>query len=295
MKTERLVVIIPTKNRRALLERALGSALSQSYQNFRVVITNDGSTDDTQAYLDSLKDPRIRVIHHEKSRGVRAGYNNGLRSLREGEWGVPLDDDDIFLPGALQTVADAVAQAPENVESLFFNTITQTPTEEFVGGYQFKEGETVHDVTYEELMAGKGGSFRGDSRVAYKWTLFPKYLYIEDVNGLESEMDMLRARDGVGRRHVRKTITRVDFTDAVGEHLSHYAAKRDPASFVRANARIFRDHEAFFAEHPRLAMQRAVGAIRIALRAFDPLHAAQFSFYYLRAATKLALGQGKET
>src|SRR6185503_16759534 len=180
-----LVIVIPTKNRRVLLERALESVCSQSYPVYRVVIINDGSTDGTQEYLDSLDDPHVQVIHHEMSKGVNAARNAAFKTLKKNEWAIRLDDDDMFLPEALTNIAQTILNTPQPIEVLFFNGITHILKSEFVSGWQFAKGETYYEPTYEDFMIHTG--FRGDGCIVFKWTLFPKYLFSEDINGSEHE------------------------------------------------------------------------------------------------------------
>jgi glycosyltransferase involved in cell wall biosynthesis len=286
----KLVIVIPTKNRCALLERALGSVFSQTYEDYRVVVVNDGSTDGTREYLDALHDPRVTIVHHERSRGVNASRNEAYKSLQEGEWAVPLDDDDLFLPGAFETIARFVAEASSSVSVLQFNTIVRTRDEEFLGGFQFEPGEASHDMSYAEAMTGKGLRVRGEPRPAFKATLFPKCLFNETINGFEGEWWLLITRDGVGVRYVNTPpIVLIDWRHE-GEHLSDTAARRNPGSFARAHARIIEAHRAFFASHPRSAAAHAVTGFKVAVRAFDLILAARFAFEWLRARFRILLG-----
>lgn len=278
----KLVIVIPTKDRRALLERALGSVLTQGYEEYRIVVANDGSTDGTREYLDTLNDSRVTTIHHEKSRGVNASRNEAYRTLAEGEWAVPLDDDDYFLPNAFATIAESIKRTPATISILQFNTTIQTPSEEYVGGRDFMEGESSHDPSYFEIMTGVGMCGRGEPRTALKWTLFPKYLFNEDINGLEGEWWLLVARDGVGIRFVNTPpIVFIDWRHQ-GEHLSDTAARRNPGSFARAHARIFDAHRAFLNQYPQYATARAITGFKVAVRAFSMSLALRFVFEYLR-------------
>ncbi len=282
-----LVIVIPTKNRRALLERAIGSVLAQDYANYRVVVVNDGSIDETAAYLAALNNPRFTVITHERSRGVNASRNDAFRELREGEWAVPLDDDDIFLPDAFVTIVNTIKRMPASIAIAQFNTIIFTPLEEYVGGWKFENEELWHDLTYHEVMTNVGLKIHGETRSAFKWTLFPKYYFQENINGFEGEWGLLVLRDGVGVRIMNTApVILIDWRHN-GEHLSRTAARRNPHSFAQAHARIFRAHHAFFVEHPRYALPRAIHALKIALRAFDPLLATKFALEYLRAWSRL--------
>lgn len=287
----KLVVVIPTKNRRALLERALASVFSQAYRNYRIVVVNDGSTDDTRTYLSSLDDPRIMVVHYERSRGVNAARNAAFQSLAVGEWAIPLDDDDTLLPGALETITRTISETPDSIQMLCFNTHIQKPDGESIGGREFFEGEKWYDPTYEAIMTGEGLRTKGDNRMVLKWTLFPRYLFSEDINGFEGEWMQLVARDAIGIRYFPSQTHSIDLVHA-GEHLSNVASRRDPGAFARAHARIFHEHARFYAAHPALLKEQAWHAAKVAVRAMNPVLTARFVCEYLHAQFRLAFLRG---
>ncbi len=101
-------VIIPTRNRRQLLELTLRSVLWQRDVDFEVIVVDDGCTDDTPQMLRDLRDPRIRTVRHERSQGVSAARNHGIAEAR-GEWVAFLDDDDLWAPDKLTQQLDALA------------------------------------------------------------------------------------------------------------------------------------------------------------------------------------------
>jgi len=278
----KFVVVIPTKNRRVLLERALNSVLSQNYDNYRIVIVNDGSTDDTGVFLESINNPRISIVNHKKSLGVNASRNEAFRTMQAGEWAVILDDDDALLLKALELIARAIEDTPNHISVLFFNTLIQHPDEKFVGGYQFAPGEFMHDTTYQEIMMGRDLPMRGDARMVLKWTLFPQYLFSEEINGFEGEWIMWVTRDGVGLRFLPEKTIFIDLAHE-GEHLSNVAAKCNPASFSKAHERIFQTHKQFFSTHPRVAIRYSVEGLKLSIRAFDPIASVRFVAYYLQA------------
>ena len=96
-------VVIPTRNRwRLLSTAALPSALGQEGVDLEVVVVDDGSTDDSAERAESLDDPRVRLLRHERRRGVAAARNTGIAAAR-GAWLAFLDDDDLWSPTKLQT------------------------------------------------------------------------------------------------------------------------------------------------------------------------------------------------
>lgn len=93
-------VIIPLYNKEAIIERSLMSVLSQDYDDFEVVIVDDGSTDRSADIVRSIKDERIRFFSQENG-GPSKARNTGVKHAK-GDWIVFLDADDEFLPGALK-------------------------------------------------------------------------------------------------------------------------------------------------------------------------------------------------
>jgi GT2 family glycosyltransferase len=107
-------VIIPTLDRAALLQRAVNSVLAQTLGDWECIIVDDGSSDDTPAFLADLvtRDPRFRT----HSMGRRSG-NTLARSaacdMARGEFLAILDDDDWWEPGKLQAQVAAMQSAPQ--------------------------------------------------------------------------------------------------------------------------------------------------------------------------------------
>jgi glycosyltransferase involved in cell wall biosynthesis/predicted O-methyltransferase YrrM len=93
-------VVIITRNRAALLEQAVDSVLGQSYQNFELLIVDDGSTDDTWARVQRSSDPRVRYVFQPPS-GIPAARNAGVQRAI-GEYICIHDDDDLMLPDRLR-------------------------------------------------------------------------------------------------------------------------------------------------------------------------------------------------
>lgn len=104
-------VVIPLYNKEASIEQSLKSVLSQSYDDFEVVIVDDGSTDASVSIVESINDPRLRLIKQENG-GPSKARNTGVQNAR-GEWIVFLDADDEFLPNALKMFAETIKANPQ--------------------------------------------------------------------------------------------------------------------------------------------------------------------------------------
>lgn len=71
-------VLLPVRNVELTIHKALDSLWQQSFQDFEVVLVNDGSTDATAAIVNACKDPRLKVIHG-RPEGIAAALNEGLK------------------------------------------------------------------------------------------------------------------------------------------------------------------------------------------------------------------------
>src|SRR5438132_3254976 len=98
-------VIVPTFQRREYVVRAVGSVLAQTYEDFELIVVDDGSTDGTGEALAGL-DGRLRYLWQE-NRGTGAARNTGLR-LARGEIVAFLDSDNRWLPHHLGIVTEVL-------------------------------------------------------------------------------------------------------------------------------------------------------------------------------------------
>lgn len=93
-------VIIPCYNLGAYLDEAVDSVLAQTFQDFEIIIVNDGSTDEfTNSLLSSYAKPKTRVIR-TTNQGLPAARNSGIREAT-GDYILPLDADDWIGPDYL--------------------------------------------------------------------------------------------------------------------------------------------------------------------------------------------------
>ena len=104
-------VVIPLYNKETSIAQSLNSVLSQSYNDFEVVLVDDGSTDGSVAIVDSIDDPRIHLIRQENG-GPSKARNTGVKNAK-GEWILFLDADDELLPGALSHFSNLIYSHPK--------------------------------------------------------------------------------------------------------------------------------------------------------------------------------------
>lgn len=93
-------IIMPAYNGDQYISKAIDSVLAQTYQEWELVVVDDGSTDRTAAIVQSYPDARIRYFYQE-NRGQTASLNRGL-DLVNGEYVTTLDVDDWLTEDSLQ-------------------------------------------------------------------------------------------------------------------------------------------------------------------------------------------------
>jgi len=96
-----VTVVIPTYNRRAMLEEAVASVSAQSFPDWELIVVDDASTDGTPEWLESVGTDRIRWLKQETNAGESAARNRGVRESTS-PLILFLDDDDLLKPGALE-------------------------------------------------------------------------------------------------------------------------------------------------------------------------------------------------
>ena len=101
----RVSIGIPTINRSSLALRAIRSALSQTYSDVEVIVSDDASTDDTVARVQEIRDPRLVLVQQKERLGLVGNFDFCLRHAT-GEFFLLLGDDDVLLPNAIERLVE---------------------------------------------------------------------------------------------------------------------------------------------------------------------------------------------
>lgn len=104
-----LTIVIPTINRAELVSRAIDSALAQTCEDIEIIVSNNGSTDETRAVLDRYSDPRLRIFHRDTTIPACA-HGNFLIGQTRSELFLGLSDDDFLEPEFASSVVDLFAR-----------------------------------------------------------------------------------------------------------------------------------------------------------------------------------------
>ena len=111
-------VVIPTYNRATELPSAIESVLGQTYPSVEVIIVDDGSTDGTEALIQT-RFPRVRYLR-QSNRGPAAARNAGIKAA-SGPYIAFLDSDDRWMPQKLERQIGLLRERPE--VGLVFSTV----------------------------------------------------------------------------------------------------------------------------------------------------------------------------
>lgn len=138
MSSHLVSVIMPVYNTGQYVEEAIKSVLNQSYENWELLIINDGSTDSSHRIINSFTDQRIKYFKQE-NRGVSAARNIGLEVMK-GEYFCFLDADDFFTPNSIQSRVFIFSANSEvnfvDGKVLIFNTSSKKTIREYVPNFE---------------------------------------------------------------------------------------------------------------------------------------------------------------
>lgn len=128
-------VVIPLYNKKECVAHTLECVLNQTYQEFEVVVVDDGSTDGSAEAVEGFEDERIRLIRQENG-GVSAARNRGIKEARS-EYVAFLDADDEWKPEHLQTLVELMEKYPQ--------------CGSYSTNYEFKQGDKVKQTILNKI------------------------------------------------------------------------------------------------------------------------------------------------
>ncbi len=122
--TPKVSIILPTFNRAHLLTRSIESILRQDYDNYELIIVNDGSKDETNELIHtySNKIPSLQYIEHPKNLGASMARNTGL-AYAKGVYIAFQDSDDEWMLGKLRKQVDIMDKLDDSVGIVFGDLI----------------------------------------------------------------------------------------------------------------------------------------------------------------------------
>ena len=214
-------IVIAVRNREKAIVRCLDSILGQDFDDIEVIPVDGNSTDGTVAAIESLGDPRVRVVVEQENSGMWGARNLGFEHAR-GEWVAVLDSDDEMTEGALRRLYDRAVAAPADVGIIG-------------ASYRDDDGHIHPTPAFPEGPIGLDESMAWADQVVH-----PDYLHVFRKELLETED--LPPSQGQGnylelkvfdrwRKDISADICGLYHTDA-DDRLSGKGAKFDVESFI---------------------------------------------------------------
>ena len=152
-------VVIPTRNRPALVSRALRSVLAQTLRSLEVIVVLDGPDEATASAVKSFEDARIRLITLPEPLGGAAARNAGVLAGC-GKWIAFLDDDDEFLPTKLSKQWGAAEAQPDDSVLIASKAYVKGRGRDCIWPQRFpEESENLIDYLFCRRRLRQGDSF----------------------------------------------------------------------------------------------------------------------------------------
>lgn len=183
--TPKVTVGIPAYNAERFIGWAIKSVLNQTYTDFELIITDDGSTDKTVEIARSFNDPRIKLISDGQNHGISYRLNQQI-DLAQGEYFVRMDADDIMLPDRIEKQVEYLAEHPE-VDIIGGDVIVIDDDNKIIGCRT-----TEFKTPFDFQLWMNGGTFNHPT-VTGKTSIFRKFKYSTDFTGVEDRHLWMRA------------------------------------------------------------------------------------------------------
>lgn len=133
-------VIIPLFNKESYIEKAINSVLNQRFNNYEIIVVDDGSTDNSLELVKMIKNSKLKVFH-QTNQGVSQARNNGV-SYSKNELVAFLDADDIWDENFLLEIDYLVKKYPSAAIYASNNF------------FELRNGKKIYEK-YENLFDGK--------------------------------------------------------------------------------------------------------------------------------------------
>lgn len=184
-------VIMPVFNRQHLVRHAIESVQKQTYQNWELIIVDDGSSDgsfhEISMLVDSIKDERLKLTGYKTNKGVSFARNYGLRQAK-GEYVLYLDSDNEWYPECISILVHALNSEP-NFDAVYaaqeiWEKMPQTGEMELRSvraspfnrsRLEYRNYIDLNVFAHRRVLFDTLGGFREDMRRLVDWELILRY------------------------------------------------------------------------------------------------------------------------
>ena len=211
MSNPTVSIILPTFNRPHYLREAVASVFAQTYDDWELIIADDGSSDEARAYLRSIEDPRVTVLWLPHTGLPSVARNAAIRHAR-GHYLAFLDSDDLWRPTKLAMQLDALRASPDcrwsytavDVITHDGNPVNRdgfTPWVPHAGDIterilMIEALIAIDAVVAERGLVMEAGGFDEHQRYAEEYDLYVRLAMRSPVTVIDQPLAVVRAGDG---------------------------------------------------------------------------------------------------
>lgn len=171
----KVTIGIPIYNAEKYLRKAIDSVLNQSFADFELILSDDGSTDNSLSIIKSYDDKRIRLISDGVNKGISYRLNEQIENAK-GEFFARMDADDIMFPNRIQQQFDFLINNP-NVDIVGAYSVIIDETNNIIGSRTSSIPSSFYDVLKQNVFI--------HPTVMGKTSWFNKFKYTDELKGVE--------------------------------------------------------------------------------------------------------------
>lgn len=198
-------VIIPTYNRGYIIEKSIKSILNQTYKDFELIIVDDGSSDNTEEVVNSIKDDRIRYIRYENNQGACHARNVGIKEAK-GDYITFHDSDDYCYEDRIKLQYENMLKEKSDIDFCNFDTYCDGKYEKSNITFYQRLLIKMHDYFYAACYQ----NYIGTPVILAKKEVLKDNLFDEDLPRFQDYDLVLRLLSKYKVSHTDKVLLRQD-------------------------------------------------------------------------------------
>lgn len=262
---EKLVsIIMPTYNRAHVIPRAIKSVLKQTYQNWELLIIDDGSADNTEQVIMAIDDSRICYVKLPENKGACYARNRGLERAK-GEYIAFLDSDNVWMKNYLEERIKTLESSPAKVGGVFGSFMqmckgkqtVKFPPEEYAKGIRdnkshralvkqmlFDNVIDTNTIVLKRKCVGKVSGFNDNLKRLQDWEYFFRVLCFSGYR-------LIFRDDCLVRNYIQK--------DSITRKSNNEAYWDTRVFFLREYKDVFKQYNCFYDAIVRIFSMREFG------------------------------------
>ncbi len=208
-------VVIPVYNSELYIKECINSVLSQTYENYEIIVVDDGSTDKSADIISEFQSNKIKLFR-QKNSGVAAARNYAAR-VAQGMWLAFIDSDDIWYPDKLSRQLDKCHHLNwSHTDSYFIGNVypEHTRSTDFTAKF---EGSILSDLVVENFIGTSSvvikkeifyefDGFSPELKALEDWDLWLRVASKYDICYLDEVLDGYRTQSNSISRSARNTL-----------------------------------------------------------------------------------------